>query len=71
MKECASPGLEIWGIGTTTPAATLDVSGTYKLGTAGTVLTNMIKTSVAINDATTFKLCVYGAGDHNCDRGNR
>lgn len=42
------------GIATTTPAAKLDVSGTYKLGTAGTVLTNMIKTSFNINDNTTF-----------------
>jgi hypothetical protein len=42
------------GIGTNAPAATMDVSGTYKLGTAGTVLTNMIKTSVAVSDATTF-----------------
>lgn len=42
------------GIGTNSPAATLDVNGSYKLGTSGTVLTNMIKTNVAINDATTF-----------------
>ncbi|MGC4036100.1 MAG: hypothetical protein QM764_09075 [Chitinophagaceae bacterium] len=42
------------GIGTTSPAATLDVSGTYKLGTSGTALTNMIKTSFSINDATAF-----------------
>ena len=42
------------GIGTSSPAAALDVSGTYKLGTAGTVLTNMIKTNVTITDATTF-----------------
>ncbi len=40
------------GIATTTPAAALDVSGTYKLGTSGTVLTNMIKTSFNINDNT-------------------
>jgi hypothetical protein len=42
------------GIGSAAPAATLDVAGTYKLGTAGTVLNNMIKTSFTINDATTF-----------------
>jgi hypothetical protein len=42
------------GIATTTPAATLDVSGTYKLGASGTALTNMIKTSFSINDVTTF-----------------
>jgi hypothetical protein len=42
------------GIGTNAPAATLDVSGTYKLGTAGTVLTNMLKTTVAINDNNSF-----------------
>jgi hypothetical protein len=40
------------GIATTSPAATLDVSGTYKLGSAGTVMTNMIKTSFNINDNT-------------------
>jgi len=42
------------GIATTTPAATLDVSGTYKLGTSGTVLTNMIKTSFTITDNSGF-----------------
>jgi len=42
------------GIATTSPAATLDVSGTYKLGTAGTVLTNMIKTSVTFTDNSNF-----------------
>jgi hypothetical protein len=42
------------GIGTTSPAAKLDVAGTYKLGTAGTVLTNMMKTSVSFNDNTAF-----------------
>ncbi|MEO5683525.1 MAG: hypothetical protein ABIQ88_12830 [Chitinophagaceae bacterium] len=42
------------GIGVASPAALLDVSGTYKLGAAGTVLSNMIKTSVSISDATTF-----------------
>lgn len=42
------------GIGNTNPQATLDVSGNYKLGTSGSVLTNMIKTTISINDATTF-----------------
>lgn len=42
------------GIGTTTPAAKLDVAGTYKLGTAGTVLTNMMKTSISFNDNAPF-----------------
>lgn len=42
------------GVATTTPAAKLDVSGTYKLGTAGTVLTNMIKASFTITDNSTF-----------------
>jgi len=42
------------GIATTTPAAKLDIAGTYKLGSAGTVLNNMIKTSFNINDNSTF-----------------
>jgi len=42
------------GIATTTPAAILDVSGTYKLGSAGTVLTNMIKTSISFTDNSAF-----------------
>jgi len=42
------------GIATLNPTAVLDVNGTYKLGTSGTVLTNMIKNSFTINDATTF-----------------
>jgi len=42
------------GIATTSPAAKLDVSGTYKLGSAGTVLTNMIKTSVTFTDNSNF-----------------
>jgi hypothetical protein len=46
------------GIATITPAAVLDVSGTYKLGTAGTVLTNMIKTSVTFTDNSSF---TYGS----------
>ncbi|HEY9008837.1 MAG TPA: hypothetical protein VIM75_22030 [Ohtaekwangia sp.] len=46
------------GIGTTTPAAKVDIAGTYKLGTAGTVLNNMIKTTVTINDNTTFAYTV-------------
>ncbi|MCO5949474.1 hypothetical protein [Mucilaginibacter flavidus] len=46
------------GVATTTPTAKLDVGGTYKLGSAGTVLTNMIKTSFNINDNSTF---AYGS----------
>lgn len=46
------------GIATTSPTAKLDVGGTYKLGSAGTVLTNMIKTSFNINDNSTF---AYGS----------
>jgi hypothetical protein len=42
------------GIGTNAPTAKLDVSGTYKLGVAGSVLTNIIKTSVPISDVTAF-----------------
>jgi hypothetical protein len=46
------------GVATATPAAKLDVAGTYKLGTAGTVLTNMIKTSFNIIDILPFS---YGS----------
>jgi hypothetical protein len=46
------------GVATTSPTAKLDVGGTYKLGGAGTVLTNMIKTSFNINDNSTF---TYGS----------
>jgi hypothetical protein len=42
------------GIATTNPATTLDVAGTYKLGSSGTALNNMIKTSFSITDNTTF-----------------
>jgi hypothetical protein len=42
------------GIGTTSPATTLDVAGTYKLGSSGTALNNMIKTSFSINDNISF-----------------
>ena len=42
------------GIGTSTPAATLDVAGTYKLGSSGTALNNMIKTSVSVTDNNSF-----------------
>jgi hypothetical protein len=42
------------GIGTTTPSTTLDVSGTYKLGSSGTALNNMIKTSFSITDNTSI-----------------
>jgi len=37
------------GIGTNNPAASLDVAGDFKLGTSGTVLNNIIKTSVTLN----------------------
>jgi hypothetical protein len=42
------------GINTTTPTAKLDVNGTFKLGAIGTVLNNMTKATVTVNDATTF-----------------
>jgi hypothetical protein len=42
------------GVATTSPTAKLDVSGTYKLGTSGSVLTNMIKTSITFTDNTSF-----------------
>lgn len=50
------------GIGNTNPSTTLDVTGsfnaggTFKMGTSGTTLNNMIKTSVSISDNTTFAL---------------
>jgi hypothetical protein len=44
------------GIGTTSPAALLDVAGTYKLGSSGTALNNMIKTSFSITDNNAFGL---------------
>ena len=44
------------GIGTTSPATTLDVAGTYKLGSSGTALNNMIKTSFSITDNNAFGL---------------
>jgi len=40
------------GIATTSPQAKLDVNGNFKLGTTGTVLTGMFKTSVSITDNT-------------------
>jgi hypothetical protein len=42
------------GVATTTPTAKLDVGGTYKLGSAGTVLTNMIKASFTFTDNANF-----------------
>ena len=42
------------GIATTNPATTIDVAGTYKLGSSGTALNNMIKTSFSITDNTNF-----------------
>lgn len=38
------------GVLTASPAAKLDVAGTFKLGAGGTVLTNMIKSSATITD---------------------
>jgi hypothetical protein len=38
------------GIATTSPQAKLDVGGDFKLGSSGTVLTGMFKTSVSITD---------------------
>jgi hypothetical protein len=40
------------GIATTSPTAKLDVGGTFKLGASGTVMNNIIKTSVSITDNT-------------------
>jgi len=40
------------GVNTSSPAAQLDVNGNFKLGSSGTVLTNMFKTSVSITDNT-------------------
>ncbi len=40
------------GIGTTTPAAVLDVVGTAKIGTNGTVLTEVIKATITQNIAS-------------------
>jgi len=42
------------GIGVAAPTAKLDVAGTVKLGTAGSVLTNILKTTLNINDNTNF-----------------
>jgi hypothetical protein len=42
------------GVATTSPTAKLDVAGTYKLGSAGTVLNSMIKTSFSITDLSLF-----------------
>lgn len=39
------------GINTTTPSAILDVNGTTKIGTLGTALTNIIKTTVNVDVA--------------------
>jgi hypothetical protein len=42
------------GVATTVPAATLDVAGTVKIGSSGSVLNNVIKTSFSITDNTSF-----------------
>ncbi|KAA2238909.1 hypothetical protein F0L74_22095 [Chitinophaga agrisoli] len=41
------------GIATTSPQAKLDVGGNFKLGAAGTVLTNIIKGNATLSDNTT------------------
>lgn len=40
------------GIAISTPQAKLDVGGNFKLGAAGTVMTNIIKTNISITDNT-------------------
>jgi hypothetical protein len=42
------------GVGTATPQALLDVDGTVKLGTAGTALNGIIRTTTTVNDGQTF-----------------
>ena len=42
------------GIATATPAAKLDVNGSFKLGNGGTVLGGIIKGSVSVTDNTAF-----------------
>ncbi len=42
------------GIGTAAPAAKLDVNGNFKLGTAGTPLVSIQKTTVDVNDPNVF-----------------
>lgn len=42
------------GIATSSPAATLDVNGDFKLGSGGSVLNKIIKTSVTVTDNTNF-----------------
>ena len=37
------------GVGTSAPAATLDINGDFKLGTMGTVLANVLKVTVNVN----------------------
>ena len=42
------------GIGTNSPSANLDVNGSFKLGSGGTVLNNIIKTTISVTDNTNF-----------------
>lgn len=42
------------GVGVTNPQAKLDVSGSFKLGASGTALTGIMKTTIGVNDATSF-----------------
>lgn len=44
------------GINTSTPTAKLDVSGNFKLGSSGTVLTNVIKTTGVLSSAVTVPI---------------
>lgn len=46
------------GVATTAPTAKLDVAGTFKLGSAGTVMNGMFRTTITINDNTTFNYTV-------------
>jgi hypothetical protein len=44
------------GIGTTSPSTKLDVNGGFKLGSSGTVLSNIIKTTGSLNSAVTVPI---------------
>lgn len=57
VMNAVSPGGQL-GIATATPAASLDVAGTFKLGTDGSVLNHIVKTSVVITDNTNITYTV-------------